>query len=269
MGKTANTGYTAFMRLKFVVCKVMQREGYLCASRSKNMIDMVLMPQGLHDTPEILRADVQAELDKTVDAAGKPYDAIVLGYGLCSNGICGLKCEIPVVAARGHDCITLLLGSRQRYQEYFDMYKGIYWYSVGWLEQCNDLMPGKERYEKKLAEYTEKYGRDNARYLMETEQTWINEYRRAVFIDWGLPQTERGKAYTKRCTDYLHWDYDEVKGDPTLMQRLLDGDWQDDDFLVVQPGQTIRDDLTEPGIIKAEPICEQCAHTQTPPEELL
>ncbi|MHC4551428.1 MAG: DUF1638 domain-containing protein [Planctomycetota bacterium] len=241
------------MRLKFIVCKVMQREAYLCASRSGNIVDIVLMPQGLHDQPEILREELQKELQKTTDPSGKPYDGVLLGYCLCSNGICGLRCEVPVVVARGHDCMTLLLGNRKMYQHYFDTHKGIYWYSVGWIEHCNDLMPGKERYEKKLLEYRDKYGEDNAQYLMEMEETWIKEYQRAVFIDWGLPQTETMKAYTKDCAEHLHWEYDEVNGDSSLMQRLVDADWDDADFLTVQPGATIRDDLTGDGIIKEEP----------------
>ena len=244
----------------------MQREAYVCAFHCANIVDIVLMPQGLHDTPEILRSEVQKELDKTANASGKSYDAILLGYCLCSNGICGLKSNIPIVVARGHDCMTLLLGSRRTYQDYFDRHKGVYWYSVGWIEQCNELMPGKERYEKLLAEYRVKYGEDNAQYLMEAEQTWIKEYKRAVFIDWDLPGTQEAKEYTRRCADYLNWEYDEIKGDPSLMQRLLDGDWNNDDFLVVDPGHIILDDLTEPHIMKAEPHhCAQCGG-ETPPE---
>jgi hypothetical protein len=236
----------------------MQREAYLCASGSKNIIDIVLMPQGLHDTPDILRSEVQKELDATTDPSGKPYYAILLGYCLCSNGITGLRSDIPVVVARGHDCMTLLLGSRHRYQDYFDTHKGVYWYSIGWIEQCNAPMPGKERFEMILAQYTEKYGEDNAQYLMEMEQGWIKEYQRAVFIDWGLPGSDKAKAYTKECADYLGWDYDEVKGSDELMKRLIEGDWDNEDFLVVKPGQTIRDDLTEPHIMKTEPHCGEC-----------
>ena len=247
----------------------MQREAYLCASRSKNIVDIVLMAQGLHDTPDILRSEVQKELDKTTDPAGKPYDGILLGYCLCSNGITGLHSDIPVIVARGHDCMTLLLGSRRTYQNYFDTHKGVYWYSIGWIEQCNTPMPGRERFETILAIYKEKYGVDNAEYLMEMEQGWIKEYKRAVFIDWELPGTEEAKAYTKQCADYLNWDYDEIKGDPSLMQRLLDGGWETGDFLIVDPGHTIRDDLTEPHIMKTEPHCGQCGNTDTPPPEPL
>ena len=255
------------MRFKFVTCKVMQREAYLCASRCNNIIDIILMPQGLHDTPDILRREVQKELDKTADCTGKPYDAILLGYCLCSNGITGLHSDIPIVVTRGHDCMTLLLGSRHRYQEYFDTHKGIYWYSIGWIEHCNAPMPGQERFETILAQYTEKYGADNAQYLMDMEQGWIKEYKRAVFIDWGLPGSENAKAYTKECANYLGWEYDEITGSDELMRRLIEGDWDDEDFLVVPPGQTIRDDLTEAHIMKTEPRCSQCTPEPDTPQE--
>jgi hypothetical protein len=228
----------------------MQREAYFCAARSKNVVDVVLMEQGLHDEPEKLRSEVQKALDNICDIQGRPYDASLLGYGLCSNGIVGLSAKIPVVAPRGHDCITLLLGSKDRYQEYFDSHRGVYWYSPGWIE--SGKQPSKERYEKLLEEYKEKYGDDNAQYLMEVEQSWIKEYNWATYIDWGLADSDEYKNYTKRCAEFLHWNYDELKGSPVLMQKLVDGQWDDGEFLVIKPGHKIGEDLTNDGIIKAE-----------------
>jgi hypothetical protein len=138
------------MRLQFIVCRVMRREAYFCAARSPNEVDVVLLEQGLHDEPEKLRAEIQAALQRTKDLQGRPYDASLLGYGLCSNGIAGLSAKIPIVVPRGHDCITLLLGSREKYREYFNSHRGVYWYSSGWIE--TDKMPGRERYERTLAE---------------------------------------------------------------------------------------------------------------------
>jgi hypothetical protein len=239
------------MLLKFIVCKVMQREAYFCAARSKNVVDIALMPQGLHKTPDILRSEVKAALTQTTDIQGRGYDAILLGYGLCSNGVLGVSSEIPIIIPRAHDCVTLLLGSKKKYQEYFDSHRGIYWYSPGWIE-CTD-QPGKDRYKKKLKEYKEKYGDDNAEYLMQTEQAWMTEYSWATYIDWGLANSETYRKFTKDCAEYLHWNYDELGGDSGLMQRLVDGEWNDDEeFLVIKPGQTIAEDLTNPGIIKAQ-----------------
>lgn len=228
----------------------MQREAYYCAARSKNVVDVVLMEQGLHDEPQRLCTEVRKALENTLDIQGRPYDASLLGYGLCSNGIVGLSAETPIVVPRGHDCITLLLGSKDKYKEYFDSHRGVYWYSPGWIE--SGKQPSKERYEKLLEEYKEKYGDDNAQYLMEVEQSWMKEYNWATFVDWGLTDSGEYKNYTKRCAEFLHWNYDELKGSADLMQKLIDGDWHESEFLVVKPGQKIGEDLTNDGIIKAE-----------------
>ena len=238
------------MRLQFVVCKVMQKEAYLCAARSSNTVDIVVMKQGLHNEPGELRGEVRKALGRTCDIQGRPYDASLLGYGLCSNGILGLCAEIPIVVPRGHDCITLLLGSKEKYREYFDSHHGVYWYSSGWIE--TNTQPGKERYDRMLKEYSDKYGEDNAEYLMQTEQNWMKQYEWAAYIDWGLAGSKREKEFTKACAEFLGWNYDEIEGDSGLMQRLVDGRWDEADFLIVQPGQRIAEALTTDGIIKAE-----------------
>jgi len=238
------------MRFQFIACKVMQKEAYLCAARSRNSVDVVLMEQGLHNEPDKLRGQVQEALGHVCDIQGRPYDASLLGYGLCCNGIVGLSARIPIVVPRGHDCITLLLGSREKYQDYFNSHRGVYWYSAGWIE--TGTQPSKERCEQTRKAYTEKYGKDNAEYLMQAEQSWIKEYEWATYVDWGLANSEDDKEYTKRCAKILGWKYDELKGDPALMQKLVDGDWGDAEFLVVQPGQKISEDLTNEGIIRAE-----------------
>jgi len=237
------------MRYQFIVCKVLQREAYLYAGRSKNIVDVILMPQGLHNEPDKLRSELQIALQRVTDIRGDPYDATLLGYGLCSNGLVDLTCKIPMVIPRAHDCVTLLLGSKEKYKEYFDSHPGIYWYSAGWIE--NSLQPGKERFEMIYKNYLDKYGEDNAQYLMEMEQKWMTEYSWATYIDWSLPLAEQYRQYTRECADYLKWNYDELKGDPALFQKLVDGEWDDKDFLVVQPGQKTAADVNNPGIIKA------------------
>jgi hypothetical protein len=238
------------LRLQFIVCQVMQREAYYCASRTRNIVDIVLMPQGLHNTPDKLKAEVQKALDRTEDGAGKPYDATLLGYGLCSNGIVGLASKIPLVVVRGHDCMTMLLGSKKRYKEYFDSHRGTYWYSPGWLE--HGCQPGKEKYERALAEYEAKFGKDNAKYLMETQEGWMKEYSWATYIDWGLGPAKEYKKATRDAAAFLGWNYDEITGDPGLMQRLLDGDWNPGEFLVLSPGAKIAADVTSDDIIAEE-----------------
>jgi len=252
------------LRLKFVVCKVLQREAYFCAARSPHVVDVHLMPQGLHNEPDRLRSELRRVLEGTHDIQGRLYDAILLGYGLCSNGIVGLGAGVRVVVPRAHDCVTLLLGSRQRYDAYFNSHRGVYWYSPGWIE--TGTQPSAERVSGMRAEYEAKYGPDNAEYLMEMEASWMREYAWATFIDWGLAGSGAYKAYTRRCAEELGWKYDEVAGDAGLLQRLVDGQWDPEDFLVVEPGRVIAEDITGPGLVNAAESREVTAGADEPGE---
>jgi hypothetical protein len=231
-------------RFKLIGCKVMMRELYRLACQSGNVIDLLWKKQALHNTPDILRSEVQAAID-AVEAEEEKYDAILLGYCLCSNGIVGLKtANTPLVIPRGHDCVTMLLGSKERYKKLFNSYNGgIYWYSPGWIE--HSPMPGRERYESQYKEYAEKYGEDNAQYLMEMEQGWFREYKCALYVDWPEQRHPEYAEYTRECADYLKWEYREESGDSALLRDFLDGNWDDERFLVVKPGETVQPSFDE------------------------
>ncbi|MDR1509074.1 MAG: DUF1638 domain-containing protein [Synergistaceae bacterium] len=246
------------MRLKVIACDVLRREAGYLAARSDCYVDVTYLPQGLHEEPDRLRETVQEQI--RIAESGFPYnhfglrpdyDYIVLAYGLCSNGTLGLVNEkIPLVVPRAHDCITLLLGSKAEYSRIFSERPGTYWYSRGWIE-CS-LQPGKERYTNVYREYEEKYGEDNAEYLMEMEQSWFTKYNRAVFIDWpGLNDSESYRNYTKECAEYLKWNYDEIMGDPGLLARVLNGIFDGNEVLIVPPGGKIAATYGE-DIIKLE-----------------
>jgi hypothetical protein len=231
-------------KFKLIGCKVLMRELYHLASQSNNIVDILWKKQELHNTPDILRQQVQASID-AVEAEEEKYDAILLGYCLCSNGIVGIKSSsIPIVIPRGHDCVTMLLGSKERYKELFDSYSGgIYWYSPGWIEHSS--MPGPERYKLAYNSYAEKYGEDNAQYLMEMEQGWMKEYKCALYVDWPEQRRNEYAEYTKACANFLNWDFKSESGDSTLLKELLDGNWNEEKFLVVNPGETIQPSFDE------------------------
>ncbi|MEI6131643.1 MAG: DUF1638 domain-containing protein [Bacillota bacterium] len=238
-------------RYLIIACHVLWRELCHLAAFSENTFDFVFLNQGLHDTPDQLRIELQAAIDAAdVSPQGEQgaegaeanckYEAILIGYGLCSNGIEGIVARnTQLVVPRGHDCITFFLGSKERYKEYFDANPGTYWYTPGWIDDT--VQPSRERYESSLAIYTERYGEDNAEYLMEMESNWFKEYKKAAFIDYDFMNFERYKEYTKECAEYLNWEYDELKGDMTLLQAFLAGPkhWSEDKFLIIAPGEVI------------------------------
>jgi len=230
-----------------VACHVLWRELSHFAARSKHAFQLVYLEQGLHDTPDILRA----ELQRAIDAVDGQYEAILVGYGLCSNGIEGITAKKSrLVVPRGHDCITLFLGSKERYRDYFDTHPGTYWYNAGWIE--TGTQPGKERYEATLAHYVEKYGEDNAEYLMEMEQGWFKEYSNAAHIDGCIIDETDYKRFTKEAADWLGWTYDELQGDTSLIVDFLEGNWDEERFLILEPGETVRPSHDD-RVIRKEP----------------
>ena len=247
------------MRLKLVSCEVFVREFCHFAAMSRHLIDMVFQPFGLHDTPNLLREEAQ----KAIDAADpEKYEYVLIGYGLCSRGTAGLVArEIPLVIPRAHDCITLFLGSRQRYQQEFTDNPGTYYYSSGWVERKDGVtqqghvrMLKEEERERRYKDYVERYGEDNARYLIEMETEWLSHYRRAAFINvHDVGDVETYREFARRMAQTHGWEYADVKGDAGLIRRFLDGSWDDADFLIVRPGQRIQD-IHDPSIIRAEDI---------------
>jgi hypothetical protein len=220
-----------------LTCAVLETEIEHFASDASHIVRIEKLEQGLHNDPDQLRIELQAVVDRV--EADNRVDAIVLGYGLCSRGIEGVftrRCRMIVV--RAHDCITLLLGSKERYADYVAKHPGTYWYSPGWNR--HHIPPGPERYQKYYDQYREQYGEDNAAFLMETEQQWFTTYNRATYVDLTIGATDEDIDYTRECADWLEWDFDRVSGDPGLMQALLGGEWDTERFCVLQPRQTIR-----------------------------
>lgn len=218
-----------------IACHVLWRELSYFASQSPHSFQYKFLKQGLHNVPDQLRQELQAAIDE-VDGQ---YDAILIGYGLCSNGLMGIQARnTRLVVMRGHDCITFLLGSKERYREYFDTHPGTYWYSPGWIE--TSTQPGEERYNKVLQSYTEIYGEENAKFLMEATENWMTCYSMATYVDLGVGDTAGHKAFTAECARWLGWNDEYLEGDTQLVRDFVNGNWDDNErFLVVEPGETI------------------------------
>ncbi len=233
------------MRLKVIACKVLTRELSAICADSQNYVDFTWLRQGYHNEPDVLRKILQEEIDKidegddpfTCTTAVGEFDAIVLGYGLCSNGVCGVKSKkYPIVIPRAHDCITLFLGSKERYRELFDEKSGgIYWYTPGWIE--NSIMPSKKRDEINRSIYAEHYGEENADYLMEMEQGWLKKYHWAYYVSLDGVKYPDYRKFTEECADYHGWEFRDIKGNDSLMRAMINGDWDNDRFIVIPPGK--------------------------------
>ena len=225
------------LRVAIISCAVLEIEVEHYAKPYSHLIHFEWMRQGLHNEPDRLRVELQAAVE-SVEQRVNP-DVILLGYGLCSRGTEGVKASrARLIMPRAHDCITILLGSKERYAQYVRQNPGTYWYSPGWNK--HHTPPGKERYDKLLRKYQEQYGEENAEFLMEEEQKWFQTYDHATYVDLTIGATEQDLDYTKQCADWLGWQFDHQRGDPSLLEALLSGDWDDERFIVLEPGQSLQ-----------------------------
>ena len=246
------------MRLQLVVCDMLMLPVEHLAAESPHDIVMSDLSASLHVEPLPLRDRIQEEIDR-IEAEDPDVDAIILGYGLCGGATAGLVARrVPLVLPRAHDCVTIFLGSRERYAQEQAATPGTYWFTednvkrgnafMGWLlgssERSNDV---RSTYE----EYIEKYGQENADYLMEALGQWQQHYDRGAFLETGLAPDEVALERARAETESRGWRFETVLSDLTLIKHLLDGEWNEE-FLVLQPGQTLVMSYDE-DIVKAVP----------------
>ena len=229
-----------------ISCEVLFREMSFAAARSPHQVDIAFLPKGLHD---LGGAPMCQRLQQAVDGvdAGR-YDAVLLGYALCGNGVAGLTARaLPIVIPRAHDCIALLMGGRERYQQYFEQNPGVYYRSTGWLERGEDLR--QETLEQArnrtgaghtLAELIDRYGEDNGRYLFDELTAYQRNYRRLTYIATGLEPDGSFEERARQEAAGRGWEFETLRGDLRLFEHLLSGAWSAEDFLVLPPGSRVK-----------------------------
>ncbi len=217
------------------------------------------MPKGLHD---IGKEGMSARLKEAVSAVDQSrYEAILLGYALCSNGLLGLAAQkIPLVVPRAHDCITLFLGGKERYFDYFMKNPGVYFKTSGWIERGaslaqlpQDSIPSQAGMTRTFEELVAKYGEDNARFLYDQLCNMTRNYSKIAFIEMGVEPDQRFEQQARRDAAELGWAFEKLHGDMSLIQDLLDGRWDEERFLQIPPGHCIAPSYDE-RIIKTERV---------------
>lgn len=238
------------MRLKVIACEIAARELRHLAAGSSNRVDLQLLPQGHHNNPDAGRPELQKAIDSVPEGC---YDSIVLGYGLCSRMLSGIRSNhTRLVVPRAHDCITLFLGSRKAYQEGFAAHPDTYYFTSGWLECAEQASKNgsdwhaaaspansAERLQAAYEEWTKKYGEDQAAYLLDETKRWAQSYSYGCLIDFDFLQPLKLDDRVRAICADKGWTYTQIPGSFSLLDRLLNGPWSDAEFLVLNPHQEI------------------------------
>jgi len=197
------------------------RRGYPCH----------FLEHGLHRTPDLLRARLQEAISQV-----KEGEVILLGYGLCSNGVVGLRSSDKwLIIPRVDDCISLLLGSRKTYLEHFQREPGTYYLTKGWIDH------GKTPYQQ-YHEYLERYDRQTALWIA---KELLKNYTRVALIDTGAYDLNGCRTYAQQFAAFFGLRLEEVPGTIQILHDLLKGRWGRD-FLVVEPGTEVTEGMFRP-----------------------
>ncbi len=213
-----------------------------CATVMEEMLPLIpsgmqhqVFDFGLHINPEKLHSKLQ----EAIDAVSGKFDTILLGYGMCSQAIVGIKAnDCRLVAPRVDDCIAIFLGSRSAYTWQSQQEPGTYYLTKGWIEVGDTPFSEFER-------SVQRYGTETAEYIY---QMMMGNYKRLALINSGQNELEKYRDYAQRTAKKFSLRFEEIPGSDRLFKKMFSGDW-DKDFVVIEPGQSFTlADFIDPSI---------------------
>lgn len=234
-----------------IVCDVMKQDlENIVRNKKIENLDFIFMEQHLHNTPDIMRQKLQEQ----VSNVNSDYDKIILGYGLCSNGVVDLISDNhEIIIPRVDDCISLFLGSKERYLELFTKDPTTYYFCKGWIEYGGDPYRGyllwtgkedlipKEWIRKKEIYGSKRYDEGTARFIITEE---LKNYKRIVLINNDDIENIH-REYLEKMISFLNevlerkMILEEVKGSLKFLEKMALGDIDEKNFLRFKPGQKI------------------------------
>jgi len=218
-------------RIVVIACSIMKNELEEVVS-NKPGIEIRYLEQALHRTPLLMPSRIQNEIDAVSEYAGR----IVLGYGLCSNGIVGVIARRqPLLIPRCHDCITLLLGSRTAYAELFDRIPGTYYLTPGWIEEKKDPLSIVED------DYAPRVGYESAVWVMQEE---LKHYTHIALISSGLIDIGPFRERALKNAAFFEKEYLELSANLDFFRKMAGiVEAGADDFVTIAPGAEVTQEM--------------------------
>ncbi len=210
-----------------------RRHVIACATVIEDMLPLLpddvsheVLDFGLHLEP----ASLKRVLQEKIDEASQDFDVLLLGYGLCSMAVVGLKAtSATLVIPRVDDCTAIFLGSCNAYDAEHKKEPGTYYLTKGWIEVGDTPFE-----EHKLI--VERYGEAKAERMT---KLLLKNYTRLALINTGQYEIEKYREYSKKTAKAFDLRFEEIEGSSALISKMLSGPW-DDEFVVIPPGESVK-----------------------------
>lgn len=213
-----------------VACQIMEPELEMIRKETER-VEIRYLDQGLHRRPQDMPAKVQEHIDSVGENAGR----IVLGYGLCSNGIVGVKARHQeLIVPKSHDCIAFFMGSPEIYRRRFEESPGTYYLTLGWIAEKKDPLGIVEE------EYMPKFGRETSMWVMGEE---LKHYTTIALVNTGTMEAEPLRQRAMENARVFGKEFLEIPGDLTYFRKLVLGPYPEDEFFHLPPGQPVTQEM--------------------------
>ncbi len=192
-------------------------------------IRIIYLPQNLHRSPDKLKKKLQDAIDQIKSDDGK----VILGFGLCSNAVVGVKASSQgLIIPRVHDCIAFYLGNREKYRKIFNRHPGTYYLTKSWIRNKKDPLGLMEN------EYTQRVGPEMAEEAMRKE---IENYKYISFINTAGPNNhvEKLRARARENADFFNKKFIEYKANDDFFRKIVFGPYDNHEFIYIKPNETI------------------------------
>lgn len=253
-------------KYKLIACEVLRKEteNILRGLNAAIGIDCEWLGMNLHENPAYLREELESRI---AACEGKGYQAILLLFGLCSRATEGLipPPDACLVVPRVHDCIALHLGSARRHRREHVADPGTLWLSRGFLRP-GESMPiafgalgagvktvredgSRKDREEIRRELVREHGTEGADYLLrELGEAWKTNYSRVVYLDCRDTSSGVDRDRARRFASENGWRFEELGMDLRLIRMLLHGEWPENEFAVVTPGDRLMAAIEDDGL---------------------
>lgn len=210
-----------------IACETIKEEVLYAADKVKCQFPILWMPSSLHKFPNKLQRQLQEQINSS---ECENAENILLLFGYCGNAVLGLSSkDACLIIPRMDDCVSVLLGGNERRN---DLSKEgcAYYLTKGWMNSDSGIAT---EYKRCLM----KHGYEKSNMVF---NVMLKGYKSLDVINTGVDKLCDVVAAVQEFAGILELDCKVVDGTLDVLYKALSGRWDEDDFVILEPGEKVK-----------------------------